>query len=60
MVKVVRQLDCEESTELVVQEHGITRMNLYKWKSKYRGMDVSRRKRLEEKQKLSRCKRAWR
>lgn len=29
-------------------EHGISRTSLYKWKSKYSGMDVSQVKRLKE------------
>ena len=36
------------SVELVAREHGISRTTLYKWKSKYSGMDVSQVKRLKE------------
>ncbi len=48
MVKAVRQLDSGISAELVAREHGISRTTLYKWKSKYSGMDVSQVKRLKE------------
>ena len=48
MVKAVRQLDSGVSGELVAREHGISRTTLYKWKSKYSGMDVSQVKRLKE------------
>ena len=48
MVKAVRQLDSGVSAELVAREHGISRTTLYKWKSKYSGMDVSQVKRLKE------------
>ena len=48
MVKAVRQLDSGVSAELVAREHGISRTTLYKWKSKYSGMDVSKVKRLKE------------
>ena len=44
----VRQLDSGVSAELVAREHGISRTTLYKWKSKYSGMDVSQVKRLKE------------
>lgn len=32
----------------LAREHGISRTSLYKWKSKYSGMDVSQVKRLKE------------
>lgn len=48
MVNAVRQLESGVSAELVAREHGISRTSLYKWKSKYSGMDVSRVKRLKE------------
>ena len=48
MVNAVRQLESGVSAELVAREHGISRTSLYKWKSKYSGMDVSQMKRLKE------------
>lgn len=48
MVNAVRQLESGVSAELVAREHGISRSSLYKWKSKYSGMDVSQVKRLKE------------
>ena len=48
MVNAVRQLESGVSAELVAREHGISRTSLYKWKSKYGGMDVSQVKRLKE------------
>ena len=48
MVKVVRQLDSGVSAELVAREHGGSRTTLYKWKSKYSGMDVTQVRRLKE------------
>ena len=48
MVKAVRQLDNGVSVELVAREHGVSRTTLYKWKSKYIGMDVSQVRRLKE------------
>ena len=48
MVNAVRQLDSGVSGEQVAREHGISRTTLYKWKSKYSGMDVSQVKRLKE------------
>lgn len=48
MVNAVRQLEGGVSAELVAREHGISRTSLYKWKSKYSGMDVSQVKRLKE------------
>ena len=48
MVKAVRQLNIGVSAELVAREHGISRTTLYKWKSKYSGMDVSQVERLKE------------
>ncbi len=48
MVNAVRQLESGVSAELVAREHGISRTSLYKWKSKYSGIDVSQVKRLKE------------
>lgn len=48
MVNAVRQLESGVSADLVAREHGISRTSLYKWKSKYSGMDVSQVKRLKE------------
>lgn len=48
MVNAVRQLESGVSAELVARDHGISRTSLYKWKSKYSGMDVSQVKRLKE------------
>ena len=48
MVNAVRQLESGVSAELVAREHGISRTSLYKWKSKYSGMDVSQVRRLKE------------
>ncbi len=48
MVNAVRQLGSGVYAELVARDHGIARTSLYKWKSKYSGMDVSQVKRLKE------------
>ena len=48
MVNAVRQLENGVSGDLVAREHGVSRTTLYKWKSKYSGMDVSQVKRLKE------------
>jgi len=48
MVKAVKQLESGVSAESVAREHGISKQTLYKWKSKYSGMDVSQVKRLKE------------
>ena len=48
MVRAVRQLDSGLSGELVAREHGISRTTLYRWKSKYSGMDVAQVRRLNE------------
>ena len=44
----VRELDSSVLAELVSREHGVPRTTLYKWKSKYSGMDVSQVKRLKD------------
>ena len=41
MVNAVRQLESGVSADIVSRDHGISRTTLYKWKSKYSGMDVS-------------------
>lgn len=48
MVNAVRQLENGVSGDLVARDHGVSRTTLYKWKSKYSGMDVSQVKRLKE------------
>ena len=48
MVKAVKELASGVSAEVVAREHGVTRVTLYNWKSKYSGMDVSQIRRLKE------------
>lgn len=48
MVNAVRQLESGVSGDVIAREHGISRTTLYKWKSKYSGMDVSLVRRLKE------------
>lgn len=48
MVRAVKQFESEISADTISRELGISRMTLYKWKSKYSGMDVSQVKRLKE------------
>lgn len=48
MVKVVKRLESGESPQALCKEVGIVSSTLYKWKSKYGGMEVSQVKRLKE------------
>ena len=48
MVRAVKQFENGMSSDAICRELGISRMTLYKWKSKYSGMDVSQVKRLKE------------
>lgn len=48
MVKVVKRLETGESPQALCKEVGIVSSTLYKWKSKYGGMEVSQVKRLRE------------
>ena len=48
MVLAVKQFENGMSSDAICRELGISRMTLYKWKSKYSGMDVSQVKRLKE------------
>ena len=48
MVRAVKQFESGVSADTISRELGISRMTLYKWKSKYSGMDVSQVKRLKE------------
>ena len=48
MVRAVKQFESGISADTISRELGISRMTLYKWKSKYSGMDVSQVKRLKE------------
>lgn len=41
MVKAVKELESGISAEVVARGHGVTRVTLYNWKSKYSGMDVN-------------------
>lgn len=43
-----QELESGISAEVVARGHGVTRVTLYNWKSKYSGMDVSQVKRLKE------------
>lgn len=48
MVRAVKQLESGMSAEVISRELGISRITLYKWKSKYSGMEVSQVRRLKE------------
>jgi putative transposase len=48
MVRAVKQFESGVSADTISRELGISRMTLYKWKSKYSGMDVSQVKHLKE------------
>lgn len=48
MVRAVKQFESGISAETISRELGISRLTLYKWKSKYSGMDVSQVRRLKE------------
>jgi putative transposase len=48
MVRAVKRLESGMSAEVISRELGISRITLYKWKSKYSGMEVSQVRRLKE------------
>ena len=48
IIKAVRELDAGAKAADVAREMGVTVTTLYRWKSKYGGMDVSEAKRLRE------------
>ena len=48
MVRAVKQFESGSSADTISRELGISRMTLYKWKSKYSGMEVSQVKHLKE------------
>lgn len=48
MVKTVKRLEAGESPMALCKELGIVKSTLYKWKSKYSGMDVNQVRRLKE------------
>lgn len=48
MVEAVRQLDSGISAEEIAREHGISVATLYKWKSKYSGVDINQVNRMKE------------
>lgn len=48
MVRAVKRLGGGMSAEVISRELGISRMTLYKWKSKFSGMEVSQVRYLKE------------
>ena len=48
MVRAVKQFENGMSSEAICRELGISRMTLYKWKSKYSGMEASQVRHLKE------------
>ncbi len=48
MVRAVKQFENGMSSDAVCRELEISRMTLYKWKSKYSGMEASQVRRLKE------------
>ena len=43
MIRAVKQFENGMSYEAICRELGISRMTLYKWKSKYSGMEESQK-----------------
>ena len=41
IIKVLREAQAGEKTRDVCRQHGICEQTLYRWKAKYRGMQVS-------------------
>jgi len=48
IIKVVKDLGVGISSKIIYREHGISRGNLYHWRDKYGGMELSRIKHLRE------------
>ncbi len=48
MVRTVKRLEAGESPMALCKELGIGKTTLYKWKSRYSGMEVSQVRRLKE------------
>lgn len=48
MVKAVKELESGVSGDAVARKYSITRATLYRWKTKYSGMEVSQVKHLKE------------
>ena len=48
MDKAVQELENGINAETVARNHGISKVTLYNWKSKYSGMNVSQIRRLKE------------
>ena len=48
VVRAVKRLEGGMSAEVISRKLGISRMTLYKWKSKYSGMEVSQAQYLKE------------
>lgn len=48
MVKAVKELESGVSGDAVARKYNITRATLYRWKSKYSGMEISQVKLLKD------------
>jgi putative transposase len=47
IIGVLKELEAGVSASDLIRKHGISRNTLYRWKSKYGGMDVSEARRLK-------------
>lgn len=48
IIGVLREVDAGAASKEVCRRHGISRETLYRWKSKYGGLDVNEAKRLRQ------------
>ena len=48
IISILKQHDAGRSMVDLAREHGVAQNTLYRWKSKYGGMEVSEAKRLRE------------
>ena len=57
---ILREFDTGKSQEDIIRDHGVSRATLYRWRSKYGGMQASELKKLKElEQENSKLKRMY-
>ena len=48
IIRILKQVESGESIAKVCRAHGVSEQTVYRWRSKYRGMDLAELRRLKE------------
>ena len=58
IIRILREVEAGKPIAQVCREHGVSEQSVYRWRTKYGGMDVPDLRRLKELEEENRCLKA--